>query len=101
MATEPVGREEGARPSPPERPARRGLTVARRFVSAGTDPYETIEWEIRSAGISREGGETVFEQRDVEVPKPPAPLATNLLASQHLRRPLRPPQRQRRLPPPT
>ena len=70
MATEPVGREESARSSSPERPAQRGLTVARRFIAAGTDPYETVEWEIRSAVISGEGGEIVFEQRDVEVPKP-------------------------------
>src|SRR5438093_13638678 len=77
MATEPVGREEGATPSPPEATAPRGLTVARRFVPAGTDPYETVEWEIRSAVISGEGGETVFEQRDVQGTKPWTQLATN------------------------
>ena len=56
MATELVGREEGATPSPPEATAPRGLTVARRFVPAGIDPYDTVEWEIRSAVISGEGG---------------------------------------------
>src|SRR5213083_2768383 len=95
MATEPVGREEGARPSPPERSARRGLTVARRFVAAGTDPYDTVEWEIRSAVISGEGGETVFEQRDVEVPKPWSQLATNVVVSKYFRGPLGTPQRER------
>src|SRR3989475_1436159 len=95
MATESVGREEGARLSPPERPARRGLTVARRFVSAGTDPYETIEWEIRSAVISGEGGETVFEQRDVEVPKPWSQLATNVVVSKYFRGQLGAPERER------
>src|SRR3989454_843144 len=35
MATELVGREEGATLSPPEATAPRGLTVARRFVPAG------------------------------------------------------------------
>src|SRR5213083_1974449 len=95
MATEPVGREEGARPSPPERSARRGLTVARRFVAAGTDPYDTVEWEIRSAVISGEGGETVFEQRDVEVPKPWSQLATNVVVSKYFRGPLGTPERER------
>src|SRR5881398_72664 len=95
MATEPVGREEAARPSPPERSARRGLTVARRFVAAGTDPYETVEWEIRSAVISGEGGETVFEQRDVEVPRPWSQLATNVVVSKYFRGSLGTPQRER------
>src|SRR2546427_4601116 len=95
MATEPVGREEGARASPAERSARRGLTVARRFVAAGTDPYETVEWEIRSAVISGEGGETVFEQRDVEVPRPWSQLATNVVVSKYFRGPLGTPERER------
>ena len=95
MATELVGREEGATPSPPEATAPRGLTVARRFVPAGTDPYDTVEWEIRSAVISGEGGETVFEQRDVEVPKPWSQLATNVVVSKYFRGPLGTPERER------
>src|SRR5438128_2108682 len=94
MATELVGREEGATPSPPEATAPRGLTVARRFVPAGIDPYDTVEWEIRSAVISGEGGETVFEQRDVEVPKPWSQLATNVVVSKYFRGPLGTPQRE-------
>src|SRR5436853_7755221 len=94
MATELVGREEGATPSPPEATAPRGLTVARRFVPAGTDPYDTVEWEIRSAVISSEGGETVFEQRDVEMPKPWSQLATNVVVSKYFRGPLGTPQRE-------
>src|SRR2546422_21284 len=95
MATELVGREEGATRSPPEATAPRGLTVARRFVPAGTDPYDTVEWEIRSAVISGEGGETVFEQRDVEMPKPWSQLATNVVVSKYFRGPLGTPQRER------
>ncbi|TMB03066.1 MAG: vitamin B12-dependent ribonucleotide reductase [Deltaproteobacteria bacterium] len=95
MATELVGREEGATPSPPEATAPRGLTVARRFVPAGIDPYDTVEWEIRSAVISGEGGETVFEQRDVEVPKPWSQLATNVVVSKYFRGPLGTPERER------
>src|SRR5438034_11455173 len=95
MATELVGREEGATPSPPEATAPRGLTVARRFVPAGTDPYDTVEWEIRSAVICGEGGETVLEQRDVEVPKPWSQPAADGGVPEHFRGPLGTPQRER------
>src|SRR5437879_8507350 len=94
MATELVGGAEGAKPSPPGATAPRGLTVARRFVPAGTDPYDTVEWEIRSAVISGEGGETVFEQRDVEIPKKWSQLATNVVVSKYFRGPLGTPQRE-------
>src|SRR2546425_6439876 len=95
MATELVGREEGATPSPRESGARRGLAIERRFVPAGTNPYDTLEWEIRSAVISSESGETVFEQRDVEVPKSWSQLATNVVVSKYFRGPLGTPQRER------
>src|SRR5690242_3647830 len=47
---------------------RRGLTVRRYFTEPGTDPYATVEWEKRSAVITGEKGEVVFEQHDVEIP---------------------------------
>src|SRR5438876_8229633 len=95
MATELVGREEGATPSPPEATAPRGLTVARRFVPAGIDPYDTVEWEIRSAVTPGNWGETVIEQRDVEVTKSWSQLATNVVVSKYFRGPLGTPQRER------
>ena len=33
------------------------------------DPFDEVEWEIRSAVIGNEKGKVVFEQRDVEIPK--------------------------------
>ncbi len=92
MATERVGRGEvGAQQSG----ARAGLRFTRRFVPPGTNPYDTVDWEIRSAVISGESGETVFEQRDVEVPKPWSQLATNVVVSKYFRGPLGTPQRER------
>ena len=73
----------------------RGLTIARRFVPPGVNPYDEVEWEIRSAVIQGEGGETVFEQRDVEVPKAWSQLATNVVVSKYFRGPLGTPQRER------
>src|SRR5205814_1108928 len=49
----------------------------------------------RSAVISSEGGETVFEQRDVEVPRPWSQLATNVVVSKYFRGPLGTPERER------
>src|SRR6185295_10508181 len=72
-----------------------GITMARRFVPAGVDPYDTVDWEMRSAVISGEGGETVFEQRDVEVPKGWSQLATNVVASKYFRGTLGTPARER------
>src|SRR5689334_10969764 len=44
-----------------------GLEYARVFAREGVDPFDEIEWDIRSALIGNEKGELVFEQRDVEV----------------------------------
>ena len=72
MAKEPAGEVLEAGVSGAEAglaPGRRGLTIARRFTTAGTSPFDEVEWETRAAVIQGEGGETVFEQRDVEVPR--------------------------------
>ncbi len=74
---------------------RRGMHVPRRFVPVGTNPYDEVEWDLRSAVIQGEGGETVFEQRDVEVPRPWSQLATNVVVSKYFRGPLGTPQRER------
>jgi ribonucleoside-diphosphate reductase alpha chain len=75
--------------------SRRGLTIARRFVPLGTNPYDEVEWETRAAVIQGEGGDVVFEQRDVEVPKTWSQLATNVVVSKYFRGPLSTPQRER------
>src|SRR5262249_57360950 len=90
---EPVGREAEAAQGGST--VGRGLRCGRRFVPEGTTPYDTVEWEIRSAVISGESGETVFEQRDVEVPKGWSQLATNVVVSKYFRGPLGTPQRER------
>src|SRR5262249_38120380 len=49
-----------------------GLTFVRFFTDTGAgrvDPFDEVEWELRSAVIGNERGEVVFEQRDVEIPK--------------------------------
>jgi ribonucleoside-diphosphate reductase alpha chain len=88
---ESAARDAGGYPSSSER----GLTIARRFVPDGVDPYEEVEWEMRSAVIQGERGEVVFEQRDVEVPRSWSQLATNVVVSKYFRGPVGTPQRER------
>ncbi len=76
-------------------PTGRGLGLQRHFVPAGVNPYDEVEWDVRSAVIQGESGETVFEQRDVEVPRPWSQLATNVVVSKYFRGPLGTPQRER------
>ncbi|HUG29662.1 MAG TPA: vitamin B12-dependent ribonucleotide reductase, partial [Candidatus Limnocylindria bacterium] len=62
-----------------------GLTWERWFTRPDIHPYDEIEWEYRTAAISSETGKTVFEQKDVEVPKAWSQLATNVVVSKYFR----------------
>ena len=62
-----------------------GLTFPRFFTEAGVDPFDEVEWELRSAVIGGQGGEVVFEQRDVEIPKSWSQQATNIVVSKYFR----------------
>jgi len=62
-----------------------GITVDRFFTRAGVDVYDTCEWETRSAVISNERGDIVFEQKDVEMPKFWSQMATNVVVSKYFR----------------
>jgi ribonucleoside-diphosphate reductase alpha chain len=64
---------------------RAGLTVERFFTTPGVDPADELAWELRTAGISGEDGKSVFQQKDVEVPKSWSMLATNVVASKYFR----------------
>ncbi len=72
-----------------------GLTFDRFFSHPGADPFDEIEWETRSAVIANEKGETVFEQRDVEIPKAWSQQAANIVVSKYFRGQLGSAQRER------
>src|SRR5476649_2865277 len=71
-----------------------GLTFPRFFTEAGVDPFDEVEWEIRSALIGNERGEMVFEQGDVEIPKTWSQQATNIVVSKYFRGQLGTPERE-------
>ena len=68
--------------------------VERRHTRPGVDPFDEVEWELRSAVISGSDGSVVFEQRDVEVPKRWSQLATNVVASKYFRGQVGAPERE-------
>ncbi|HZQ71153.1 MAG TPA: vitamin B12-dependent ribonucleotide reductase [Terriglobales bacterium] len=61
-----------------------GLTFRRFFTKPGESPYDQIEWEKRVASITDAQGNSIFEQKDVEVPKDWSMTATNIVASKYL-----------------
>src|SRR5690242_11360846 len=62
----------------------KGLSIERRFSTAGTHPFDEIEWEIRDAVIGNPES-PAFEQRDVEFPKTWSQNATNIVAQKYFR----------------
>src|SRR3569833_1774150 len=74
--------------------AQGGLTFSRRFTTAGVSPYDEVQWERRTASISDSKGNTIFEQKDVEVPIDWSMTATNIVASKYLHGPLGSPERE-------
>src|ERR1700744_3350587 len=61
-----------------------GLTFTRRFSDEAVSPYDDVQWERRTALISDSKGNTIFEQKDVEVPADWSMTATNIVASKYL-----------------
>ncbi len=61
----------------------KGLTIEHFFSTPGVHPFEQLEWETRSARISSDSGEAIFEQDNIEVPAGWSQLATKVVASKY------------------
>jgi ribonucleoside-diphosphate reductase alpha chain len=72
-----------------------GLEFPRFFSTAGVDPFDQVEWELRDAIIGNEKGTVVFEQRQVEIPKAWSQQATNIVVSKYFRGHVGSPERER------
>jgi ribonucleoside-diphosphate reductase alpha chain len=72
-----------------------GLEFERYFTRDGVDPFDEVEWELRSAVIANERGQVVFEQHDVEFPKFWSQQATNIVVSKYFRGLIGTPERER------
>ena len=62
-----------------------GIRFPRHFTIAGEDPYDHIEWDHRTALITSNTGEAVFEQEDVRTPAAWSQQAVNIVASMYFR----------------
>ncbi|MFI5028537.1 MAG: vitamin B12-dependent ribonucleotide reductase, partial [Solirubrobacterales bacterium] len=62
----------------------KGLSIERRFSTAGSHPFDEVEWEIRDAVIG-DPESPAFEQRRVEFPKSWSQNATNIVAQKYFR----------------
>jgi ribonucleoside-diphosphate reductase alpha chain len=69
------------------------IGVERYFTSDGDDPFETVDWEQRTALIPGKDGPS-FEQKDVEFPSFWSQTATNIVAQKYFRGKLNTPQRE-------
>ena len=72
-----------------------GLEFPRFFSTAGVDPFDQVEWDLRDAVIGNEKGTVVFEQRGVEIPKSWSQQATNIVVSKYFRGHVGSPERER------
>ena len=72
-----------------------GLTIGRYFTRVGVDPFDEVEWELRTAAITGESGKVYFEQQGVEVPKSWSQMATNVVVQKYFRGALGTPGRER------
>jgi ribonucleoside-diphosphate reductase alpha chain len=83
-ATDTKPKSRARRALPADDAMRRGLTIESIFCPAEVaDPFETVEWDLRTASIKGEGGEVVFEQKDCEIPATWSQLATNVVVSKY------------------
>jgi ribonucleoside-diphosphate reductase alpha chain len=64
---------------------RLGLPIHRFFTKPGDDGFADVQWELRTANITGENGKTVFEQKDVEVPRGWSQTATNVVVQKYFR----------------
>jgi ribonucleoside-diphosphate reductase alpha chain len=63
-----------------------GLQIERRFTTAGTDPYETVEWIRRDSRITNPDGSIVFEMKDAEIPADWSQVAADIMVSKYFRK---------------
>lgn len=77
-----------ANPRHPARAGRKGsktkgLKFERIFSTQGVSPFDQVEWELRTAEITDDGGKTIFKQENVEVPKTWSALAAKIAVSKY------------------
>lgn len=86
MAVVEMGRERRSKSKTTHeaRGDRSGLKIESRFCPTEVaDPFDTVQWELRSAAIKDESGKALFEQTNCEIPAEWSQLATNVVVSKY------------------
>lgn len=65
---------------------RKGLIINRQFTKEGVDVFDQFEYELRTSSIKNTDGSSVFELKNVEVPKGWSQVATDILAQKYFRK---------------
>src|SRR4051812_29658598 len=65
-----------------------GLTIERRLTQAGADPFDTVDWELRTAEVGS------FKQDGVEFPATWSQNATNIVTQKYFRGKMGSPERE-------
>ncbi len=71
------------------------FNIERFFTRPDVDPFDEVQWELRSAAITDETGKAFFEQNDVEIPAAWSQTATNVVVSKYFRGKIDTPARER------
>ena len=72
----------------------KGLTIANYYTHPGKNPFDSIKWQKRTAKITNEKGEAIFEQKSIETPSFWSQTALNVVASKYFNGKLGTPQRE-------
>ncbi len=72
----------------------KGLAVSRWYTTAGVDPFDELEWELRTAAITNDKGKVIFKQENCEIPSSWSPMATNVVVSKYFRGGMGTPERE-------
>jgi len=64
-----------------ERP--KGLRIDYYFSTKGTHPFDQLEWDLRSAKITTDTGQVIFQQDEIEAPVNWSQLAVKVVASKY------------------
>ena len=78
-----------------ERAGHTPLEVHPTFCPVDVDsPFDTTEWELRTAAIKGEDGKVLFEQQACEIPAAWSQLATNVVVSKYFYGDIHTPERE-------
>jgi len=72
----------------------KGLSVERRNTDPQVHPFDAIKWELRSASITNDKGEILFQQDSCEIPASWSQMATNVVVSKYFRGGMGTPERE-------